>query len=811
MRSRWNRCGPLGLVLGLCAVSSLLPEPATAAGSSHPGLDQISVSEDLAASLWESRAAPSGAVPAYCPGGYRIIDFPQPRSSDPDAFPIEALGERGFYDMDGRVEMFGDVRIVQGNRAVRAAQAQFDDQTGDGSAEGGVLLLEPGTVLQGQRGLVDFGSGAAELEDVQFVLLDNAFRGRARTLAQDGAGDLTMLDGGLTRCEPGHGGWWISASRLHVEEDAVFGSARNAVMRVGPVPVFYTPYIRFPVSDARQSGWLFPNIEFSDEDGLDFSMPYYLNLAPNYDATLTPRYVEERGPALEGQFRHLSRGQETTMTAAILHDDDQFDGTFERDDFEELRERGEVAGEFETEDRWLYAMNHDGAFGPWRTFVDYAAVSDRDYFRDLGSDIGVSSRIELERVGGFEYASGGLLARVWAQRFQRLDEIRVDPIQRLPQIDLSYSRAVLGPLEASVSAQFTTFTRDNDELSGLTAAVGDRTHLEQRLTLPLTAPWGFLTLSGGVRHTQYALRDMPEGLDATPDRTLTLGSAHGGLVFERDLEVFGTGVIQTLEPELFYLYQGFEDQSELPRFDATRLDFGFEQLFRDNRFAGLDRIGDANQLSVGVTTRFVDPASGREYLRASLGEIVFFEDREVTLAGPPSEDDRDGNSDLAGELQGTLSRHWRLGGDVVWDHEQARAEEAGARLQYRRDNRHVVNLGYRRRIESDIDQSDFSLYWAVSRRWAVMGRWNFDFAEDRTIEGFGGIEYNDCCWRIRVMARRFLDSPTAGDLDDVDVDEGIFLQIVFKGLAGFGSKIDSVLQRGIPGFRSEAVTDVGAF
>jgi LPS-assembly protein len=258
---------------------------------------------------------------------------------------------------------------------------------------------------------------------------------------------------------------------------------------------------------------------------------------------------------------------------------------------------------------------------------------------------------------------------------------------------------------------------------------------------------------------------------------------------------------------VFYLYQEFSDQQNLPRFDTSTLTFGYDQLFRDNRFSGLDRIGDANQVSVGLTTRFVDARSGRQYLRASIGEIVYFRDREVTLAGNPTADDRHSSSALAAELGWSLSRGWSLSGTMIWDSADNQVDEAAANLQYRTNNRHIFNVGYRNRRLSRVDQTDVSVYWPVSRRFGVIGRWNYDVKSNRTIEGLGGIEYNDCCLQVRLVVRHFIDSPSAAKIGSTDADTGIFLQIVFKGLAGVGGALESVLETSVRGYRTETMND----
>lgn len=794
--SRKNRSGPLGRGAGRCLTAAVC---LLAAGAW--------AEEDLARDFWEPRTELSAErlalLPAFCAGAYRQVAFPHPRGTDSGSFPITAQAASAAYDLDGDVVLVGDVHLEQGNRSADAARVTLDHGTRDAMLSGGVQIIEPGLVMRGERAEVNLDTRAARVEDVQFVLLDSALRGRSDSVARDTAGDLYMDRGTFTRCEPGNRNWRVSARSVEVEEGEVFGTARHAVLRVREVPVLYTPYMRFPVSDERQSGWLFPNFGYSETDGIDVSLPYYFNLAPNYDATLMPRYIAERGEGLEGEFRHLSGWQETTLRGGFLYRDERFDGELDREDFDRLLAAGEIGGDFEPEDRWLYAIDHEGRIGRVTTRIDYTAVSDRDYFRDLGSDLGVSSEIELERRGEIRYASGGLFMNLWAQRFQRLDEGRIDPYQRLPQLDVGYTRRLLGPLEGSLGASFVSFDRDNDDLTGVNAIVGNRLHVEPRLRLPLSAPWGFLTFTGGYRYTGYDLRDVPDTVDEDPVRRIGMGSAHGGLFFDRPLRLFGADLVQTLEPQVYYLYQAFSDQSALPRFDASVLTFGYSQLFRDNRFTGIDRIGDANQAAVGVTTRFVDARSGREYVRASLGEIVYFRDRRVTLAGAPGEAESRSSSALAGELSARLPGAWSLTGTVVWDPHENQVDEGAVALQYRRDNRHIFNAGYRKRVQGDIAQSDLSLYWPVSRHFGVIARWNYDFDSGRTIEGFGGIEYNDCCWQIRVMARRFLDSPTGRDLDLVEADNGVFLQVVFKGLAGVGGKVESMLQRGIRGYRSE--------
>ena len=765
-------------------------------------------SDDLAtaffvpkASLGEEEAA---QLPGFCEGRYVEPEYPFPVGTDNNIYPVVTEADQIEYELGRTVTLSGDVRFAQGNRSLLADRAAVDNNTRRAILSGGVRLQEPGVLLQGERAEVDLNTDEAELDNAQFLILANNFRGRSDQLQQNADGDLTMVGNQFTRCEPGNNNWVLSARSLTVERGEVFGTARGAVLRVKKVPVFYTPYIKFPVTGDRVSGFLFPNVGYSDEDGLDVTLPYYLNLAPNYDATIVPHYVSDRGAGLEAEFRHLSTWQGAVLTGGFLAEDDLFDGTFAKDDFEEL-----FPGEtFEPADRWLVALDQQGQIGPIRTIVDYAAVSDRDYFRDLGTDLAVSSQIELERRGELRSRYGPFAFRLWAQRFQRLDEITADPYERVPELSIGYNQR-LGPLAVSVDLIGASFDRDTEGLNGINAVTGERYHVEPKVRLPFAWPFGFFTASAGYSYTKYELEQDLNArgfqlVDDTPDRGVGFGSLDGGLFFDRDLTIRGTPVVQTLEPRVFYLYREFEDQSALPRFDVSELTFSYNQLFRETRFSGLDRRSDANQVSAGVTTRFINAASGREYFRASIGQIRYFEDRRVTLSGQPGVDERQGTSAFASELETTLGGPWRLRGGVIWDPNDNQVDESSMHLQFRRDNRRILNVGYRHRVRDNIRQTDLSLYWPLTKHFSIMGRWNYDLASERTIEGFGGIEYNDCCWQVRLMARRFLDSPTGRDFADVEADDGIFLQFVFKGLAGFGTKVESVLSRGIRGYRTEA-------
>ena len=740
----------------------------------------------LAEALWQEGS--EGDVSLFqCPGHYVPPAMPFPRDADSTTFsPV--LDAAAWSSRGSRLEADGDVEIRQGNRRLAADSAILDEAASRVRATGGVQFHEPGLSVRGAEASLDLDSHQAMVVDAEFVLTDLQLRGRAaRIVRRD---EVVELDNAtVTSCPPGDTRWHVRAQSIRLDGVNEIATSRHARLQLGGVPVFYAPYLRFPLSARRSSGFMVPDI-YEGRDGIDLSVPYYINLAPNYDATLTPRWIAKRGLGIEGEVRHRSRWTDTEVDAAFLPGDRDYDGEFARTD------AGSIPGGFSPSDRWSLDIDHRGRWGDFVTAVDVAAVSDNDYIRDFALEEGVASRVALERRGEVEYRQGGLVARLLAQGFQRL-ESGPRSYRRLPEVGVSYSGSLGGPLGWSMGASWASFDSSTNAV-----VAGERYHLDPRLRLELNRPWGFAKLSGGVRRTGYDLAGVPVGVDPRPRRDIAIGVLDAGLFLERDISLSsGVGALlgarsQTLEPRLYYLRQSYANQDDLPRFDATELTFSYRQLFRDNRFAGLDRIGDANRLSMGVASRLMD-ATGEEVLAARLGALVHLEDPQVGL-GPTARPD----PDLVGEVAGRLGRV-RIVSRLAWDIGGDELGELGTGLSYRRDARRVVNIAYRRRFP-DIDQTDVSLYWPVpglGRRFSVFGRWNHDWRHGQIIESFAGLAYGGCCLAVKLLWHRTMDAPRNLPGSATTTESGLMLQISFKGLGGFGSKVDSRLVRGIKGYR----------
>ena len=325
------------------------------------------------------------------------------------------------------------------------------------------------------------------------------------------------------------------------------------------------------------------------------------------------------------------------------------------------------------------------------------------------------------------------------------------------------------------------------------------------MQLPFLRSWGFLRLGAGYRHTSYALEGASDGADATPERAVAFADLDGSLFFDRDL---GESAVWTLEPRGYYLYQGYEAQDALPLFDTSFTTFSYPRLFRRDRFSGLDRIGDANQLSIGVTSRLLDRGTGRERIRASVGRIFFFEDPRVTLRGPADGDASRSASAFAGELAARMGAFTVRGGGV-WDPERADAREFGVSLRYRSSNNRIFNLARRLRRDADIDQGEVSAIWPLSDRWSAIGKWNYDVENARGNEVIAGFGYASCCWQARLLYRRLIEPAPVGAPAEVERDEGVLVQFVLRGLAGVGGRVETLLSRGIPGYREESFSGSG--
>ncbi len=736
----------------------------------------------------------------------------------PDTAPIQASATT--TEAHGEVAtLSGDVQVVQGYRQLRSDRAEVDRAGRTVKLIDNVQFREPGLLMLGDQAVLNIDAKEVRIDGAAFVLHRSAVRGSATQLVR-GSDEVIYVDNTTyTTCEPGNNAWLLRASHIEINPDTGMATARNVRVAVRDIPVFYAPWLRFPVDKRRASGLLFPQFRLGTGNGVDYAQPIYINLAPNYDATLTPRLLQNRGAMLEAEVRHQANWSQTILSGGYLANDDG--GSNNNDP------RDPVTGERprQGKNRWLAGVDQRGTINAdWRTRVDYTKVSDVDYFRDLGnSSLEVNSRTHLRQMVSTDYFLPHWKLSVKGEEFQTLLDGARDQYQQLPQIGAqgSYRFDALD-LILDLRNQYTRF--DHREPARIGGVVGDRLRTDYALTWNRHWTWGYVRPTLMVKHLSYNL-DNPvrAGTDDNPAITVPVGILDAGLYLEQRIPAL-KGFTQTLEPRLYYLKSNFKDQSDFPVFDTSELTFSYQQLFRDDRFAGGDRIGDTEQVTLGLTSRVID-ARGREWVRLSAGEILYLDDRRVfvdpTLAGfgmvPPdilraqAADLSDNSSDLAGELGVRLSESWRFQADLLVDQDVSRVGKGGLSMRYRNPDRTVFNAAYRYtrdalvlaatpRIE-DIEQADFSFMLPVSDSWGLVGRWNHDIARNRELEVFGGFEYESCCWRIAVLARRWLDRQN--DVlfaDSTDYNTGLFIEFQFKGLGGVGKQVAGILRDGVYGY-----------
>jgi LPS-assembly protein len=716
------------------------------------------------------------------------------KSIDPDEADVKAWAARTELQGD-TVHFTGGVDVTQGYRRFQGDTAVVDREQETIRLTGQVSLREPGMLLVGDRAFFDSDSGEATVENGQFVLHADHLRGDAGELERDSEGLIHLHNGTFSYCPPGENDWQIRAKDVELDLDDGLGTARNATVNVGKVPIFYTPWLRFPLDDRRRTGLLWPDFGNDSTGGLDITAPLYLNLAPNYDALYSPRYIEERGVnhELKLRYMHDNVGYWTVGGTYMGHDKH----------YENQIEEGQ------SDDRWLGVVKHDGLFAQrWRSRIDYMKASDEQYMKDLeATSLNAQRQTSLLQLGSMDYLGDDWLFNLEVQQFQSLAEDINDQYKKLPQFTGQYrGRGTPFALQPIALGQYSNFDSDEDVVTG------QRAYAELGASYPMQWSYGFLEPLLKYRQLNYELTEGRFFTDDSPSAGSALASVDGGLVFERDTRLAGKNLLQTLEPRLYYLYAEHEDQTDQPDFDSAELTFNYNQLFRETRFSGHDRLDDANQLSVGLTTRFIDTETGERLLSASLGQIFYFRDREVRLQ-PGAQPLDESGSEIAGELSFNPTRHISVRSTLVYDPYSGNMNSGNVQAGYRADNGTIFNIGYsyRRPLnlvnnQQETEQASASAYYPLTNNWRVFGAVNYSVIDNKNIEDMLGVEYDNCCWTVRLMHLRYYDNTTTGFFPDfsnpnLEQEKSTQVQIIFKGMGGFGDRISSILEDMIRGYQ----------
>lgn len=678
--------------------------------------------------------------------------------------PEVVLDPRVFLEADevtlqqgGVSELLGGVRLRQGDRVFSAEELSFDEARRVVSVKNQSLFRNPEVVVRSQESRFDLNKGQGLFLDTEFSLPSRAARGEARELAVQTSGQIDLKDASYTTCAPESRAWLMEAGDIHLDHGEGLGTARHARLRFMGVPILYVPYFQFPIDDRRRSGLLYPTLGQSSSSGVEFQWPVYLNLAPNYDATVTPRYLSDRGLQSVVEARYLFAEGRGSARHEYLDD----------------RKFGE--------DRSLFRFNHEGLINR-RLSIEtvYAETSDRTYFEDLGGSLVSASITHLEQAALLTYqAPAAYTISAMVQNFQpiasNLNAID-DPYKRLPQVRLrSLTPGAWMNTRAGLESEFVNFAR-NDSVEGA------RLLLAPYLRFDHTEAAWYLRGQADLQHTRYELNGLSDGSQSQPSRTLPVVSAEVALRFERFTR---SGRLQTLTPRGFALYVPYEDQDRLPLFDTGEPDFDFVQLFARNRFSGEDRLSDARHVAGAATLRELDPKTGLVLWSASIGQLFRFESPRVSLPGliPPER----GATEFIGHFDYALTRNWSAVLAGQWSPEERHFQRSHLGMRYREaGGRSMVELGYRYRREA-LEQLDVAFLTPLGGGWRAALRSRFSLRDHASRETYTGIEYGTCCWALRVSYRQFI-ADTTGRLDD-----GVYVQLVLKGLANLGAGGDDLL------------------
>jgi LPS-assembly protein len=672
-------------------------------------------------------------------------------------------------DSDGDAALKGNVRVRQGSRQIRADEVRYNAADQAFELKGEIEYTDPLVSVRGTSGSYSAVEGA-NFRSAEFELRERSARGAAEVMRLTPQGVIELEDVSFTTCPVTNPAWRLHANDITLNTNTRLGTGRSTSVEFMGVPILYMPWMSFPLGTQRKSGFLFPSIGHSTRSGVELSVPYYWNIAPNADLTFEPVYYGRRGIDLAGELRYLTRRQRGTLDVNYLPHDDVTKDTRSRFHFQHVAE-----------------LPYD-----FRFTIDATKVSDTEYFEDFAQGPQGTSVAFVERLARISFRNQNWRFSGEFQKFQTIDRelAEIDqPYARLPRIVASADFG-WGPgerLRYGFDSELVNFDRD-------VGVTGWRLDVMPTAQLDFSGPGYFIRPGVAWRHTRYELDDETEGTDSAPSRTLPIASLDAGLIFERETGSHGNRR-HTLEPRLLYLYVPFRDQNELPIFDTGLPDLNLVQLFRTNRYVGADRVSDANQVSVGVTTRLFDADDGTQFLAATLGQTYYFEAPQVQLHGePPRNSER---SDVVAQLALTAYKNWNADFGLQWTPSESRSQRAQVLLQYQPGDEQVVNFGYRFQRDR-LEQAEVSSAWPIGRRWSLFGRYVHSLRDDTSLERFAGVEYRDCCWRVRLLGRRFVSSRTG------EQDTGYYLQLELTGLASVGSAADAFLAGAIRGYTRDA-------
>ncbi|WP_448669080.1 LPS assembly protein LptD [Enterobacter mori] len=736
---------------------------------------------------------------------------------DANDLPVTINADNAKGNYPDNATFTGNVDINQGNSRLQADEVQLHQKQPEGAvapvrtvdALGNVHYDDNQVILKGPKAWSNLNTKDTNVWEGDYQMVGRQGRGKADLMKQRGENRYTILENGsFTSCLPGSNTWSVVGSEVIHDREEQVAEIWNARFKLGPVPVFYSPYLQLPVGDKRRSGFLIPNAKYSTSNYFEFYLPYYWNIAPNMDATITPHYIHKRGNIMwENEFRYLTKAGSGLMEFDYLPSDKVFQ--------DEHPSEGD-------KHRWMYYWQHAGVMDQvWRFNVDYTKVSDPYYFNDFDSKYGSSTDGYATQKFSVGYAIENFNATVSTKQFQVFNTQTASTYGAEPQLDVNWYQNDVGPFDTRVYAQAVHFVNTNSDMPEAT-----RLHLEPTINLPLSNDWASLNTEAKLMATHYQQKNLDwynnrygTDLEESVNRTLPQFKMDGKLIFERDMGLLADGYTQTLEPRMQYLYVPYRDQSKIQNYDSSFLQSDYSGLFRDRTYGGLDRIASANQLTTGVTTRVYDE-SAVERFNVSVGQIYYFtESRTGDDDINWEKDNKTGSLVWAGDTYWRMTDRWGLRGGVQYDTRLDNIATGSAAIEYRRDEDRMVQLTYRYaspeyiqatlpnyanadQYKDGISQVGGAASWPIADRWSIVGAYYYDTNAQKPADQMLGLQYNSCCYALRVGYERKLNGwdtqNSQGKYDNV-----IGFNVELRGLSSnYGLGTQQMLRSNILPYRS---------
>ena len=705
-----------------------------------------SAEETLAEELWLDTGSPSS-----CGGSYVVI----PESSNDSPETTRLVADRVRLDLDGTGQVEGNVVIQRDGQTLEAPSLDLNREEGIFKTPQGAKIVANDIAVRVARSDIGVESKSVDIQDAEFVMLVERYRGRADSL-QASSDSIELTGAFITQCPPNNNSWSLMTNHLRVDRDENIAVAKGVSLKLGRVPLLYVPYARFPLVQARTSGLLSPELENSSLLGVELGLPVYFNLAPNYDLTLTPRLSTERNHSVEIEFRHRNSQSNTNLVGVVLPSDGQYQEYVNR----LLREP--ITPLVDRNERWLLDVQHNLLSNSWKADVAYSLVSDTDFYRDFGESIDDFNHVGLSRVLRISRIGSKLDIGILMERYDPFRQWG-SHVEKLPQVTISSGQS-LGPLKAAVKVDWARMESQAAEA----LEEFDRHHGEFSVSLPLRRSWGYSRLKAIRTFTRYQTSEYR--LD---DRETTTYLLDTGLWLERTRQDRAS-ISHTLEPRLVYARRAGVPQIGFPDWDTGPPSASIRTLVEPFRRAGIDRIGELKALSLSVVARFMDSGSHREKTRVT-----------AVLSMPSEGYGIDVESEINSELSAS--------GFYLIRPDKWTQEAIGTSIRHRGNGIDFVGQ-IRYHQPDDLLQSFLSTKISLNERWSIYGRWNYDWTYDRHVESYAGFEFSGCCVDFRFLWRKSLRYGFA-DWEDLRARTGLHFELSLKGLTSFGDNIASIINR----------------